>query len=190
LVGQHLGEDRPHVAQRATRTTLALAVAYMGAISLAFILAPNFFLANLLSHSHGPSPTDATAVRALATSLLVFVAAYNLFDAVAIIFVSALKGAGDTRFVMKTSVCMALILAGATWAGIKYFDLGVYGCWTIITLDVWALAAVYLLRYRQGKWRSMRVIEQVHHGHAPAEKTPRGLDPSRTATTHEPAAVD
>jgi MATE family multidrug resistance protein len=166
LVGQHLGEDRPHVAQRATRTTFAMAVAYMGAISLAFTLAPDFFLANLLSHSGEAAPADDSAVRALATNLLFFVAAYNLFDATVIIFVSALKGAGDTRFIMKTSVCMAVLLAGATWAGINYFALGVYGSWTIITLDVWALAVIYLIRYRQGKWRSMRVIDQVHHGHA------------------------
>jgi hypothetical protein len=40
----------------------------------------------------------------------------------------------------------------------------VYGCWTIITAWIWLLAATYVLRYRQGRWQSMRVIDQQHHG--------------------------
>jgi MATE family multidrug resistance protein len=163
LVGQHLGEDRPEIAKRATRTTLALALGYMGAISLAFVLAPNVFLAGLLSHSAETGAVDS-AVQALATKLLVFVAAYNVFDATVIIFVSALKGAGDTRFIMGVSACMSGLLAALTWAAVEFWGFEILGCWTMITVDVWLLALIYLLRYRQGEWQGMRVIQQVHHG--------------------------
>ena len=42
--------------------------------------------------------------------------------------------------------------------------MGVYGCWTIVTVWIWLLAAAYVLRYRQGRWQSMCVIDQQHHG--------------------------
>jgi hypothetical protein len=30
----------------------------------------------------------------------------------------------------------------------------------LITVWIWTLGVVYLIRFRQGKWRQMRVIEQ------------------------------
>jgi O-antigen/teichoic acid export membrane protein len=82
---------------------------------------------------------------------------------VVIIFVSVLRGAGDTRFVMLVSICMASLLAGGTAIGVLELGMNVYGAWWFITAWVWVLAAAYYLRYRTGRWRSMRVIEQVHH---------------------------
>ncbi|RIK76394.1 MAG: hypothetical protein DCC67_13945 [Planctomycetota bacterium] len=186
LVGQHLGENRAHLAERATRTTLVLALAYMGAISLTFVLAPGTFLSGLLAQGENGRAADP-AVQTLAVHLLRFVAAYNLFDAVAIIFVSALKGAGDTAFIMRTSVVMATGLTGCTWFGATYLDFDVYGCWAVITIDVWLIALVYLLRFRWGPWRSMRVIEHIHH---PAPTLDEGLRHSARAVLSEdvPAA--
>ncbi|MCC6494145.1 MAG: MATE family efflux transporter [Pirellulales bacterium] len=166
LVGQRLGEDRPDLAARAARTALGLCLAYMGTISLLFILTPGMFLQGFFL-DHAGETADAATVRALTVELMRFVAAYNLFDAAVIIFVSVLRGAGDTRFVMLVSMCMASLLAGGTLAGILAFNMNVYGAWWYITVWVWGLAAVYILRYRSGRWRSMRVIEQVHH-HGPA----------------------
>jgi len=161
LVGQRLGEDRPELAVRAARTTLALAWGYMGFISALFILFPGIFLALFTSGAAANEP----AIHALATRLLWFVAAYNMFDAMLIIMSSVLRGAGDMGFIMRVSVVGAATLVGATWWAISIAKLGIYGCWAIVTGWVWLLALTYLFRYRQGKWQSMRVIDQVHHGH-------------------------
>lgn len=162
LVGQRLGEDRPDLAARAARTALGLCLAYMGSISLLFVATPGIFLQGFFLE-HAGEAADAPAVWALTVQLMRFVAAYNLFDAVAIIFVSVLRGAGDTRFVMFVSICMASLLAGGTALGILELGMNVYGAWWFVTAWVWTLAAVYYLRYRTGRWRAMRVIEQVHH---------------------------
>ena len=168
LVGQKLGEDRPDLAVRASRTALALCVTYMGTLSLLFVLAPRLFLQGFFLHGAEAGATLA-GTQALTIQLMRFVAAYNLFDAVAIIFVSVLRGAGDTRFVMLLSLCMATLLAGGTAVAVLYLGADVYGAWWFITVWVWALALVYFLRYRGGQWKSMRVIDQVHHGHLPVD---------------------
>ena len=37
--------------------------------------------------------------------------------------------------------------------------LGIYGAWGFLTLTVCILSAAFLLRYLQGHWQHMRVIE-------------------------------
>ena len=184
LVGQKLGEDQPELAERAARTALALCVAYMGTISLLFVLTPTLFLQGFFLHG-GEAGATLPGTEALAIHLMRFVAAYNLFDAVVIIYVSVLRGAGDTRFVMLMSLCMASLLASGTAVAILYLNADVYGAWWFITAWVWALAAVYFVRYRGGRWKSMRVIDQIHHGHGEPPKKPAAI----LADEREPAVV-
>jgi MATE family multidrug resistance protein len=166
LVGQKLGEDRPDLAQRAARTTLTISLLYMGAMSVTFVTAPWLFLQGFFAE-HPAKAIDSTAA-ALTVQLMRFVAAYNMLDAAVIIFVSVLRGAGDTKFVMKVSSLMASLLAAGTAAGVSWMDMNVYGAWWYITVWVWALGVIYVVRYRSGKWKTMRVIDQVHHGHGHA----------------------
>ncbi|MCA9186836.1 MAG: MATE family efflux transporter [Pirellulaceae bacterium] len=158
LVGQRLGEGRDDLAARATWNTLALAIGYMAVISLSYILIPNVFLAGFFAQVD-TDPIHQESVRILSIQLLRFVAAYNLLDATLMVFVNAIKGAGDTQFVLLISLIMGVTLAVATWLGVEVLQLGVFGCWMIITAWVWTLGVIFLLRFLQGSWRSMRVIE-------------------------------
>jgi multidrug resistance protein, MATE family len=158
LVGQHLGEDRDDLAARATWTSLQVALVYMATISLLYLTVPDLFLASFFAGDR--SPETRAAVHQLAVTLLRFVAAYNLLDATLMVFSSAIKGAGDTRFVLNVSLVMATALSFCSWLAIEKLQLGVYGSWALITLWVWVLGAIFLWRFLGGKWRSMRVIEQ------------------------------
>ena len=75
------------------------------------------------------------------------------------VFVNALKGAGDTRFVLHVSLVMAVLLAGLSWCCVEVLQLSVYGCWALITLWVWTMGLVFMFRFLRGNWRKMRVIE-------------------------------
>ncbi|MGL4512547.1 MAG: MATE family efflux transporter [Lacipirellulaceae bacterium] len=158
LVGQHLGENRDHAAARATWTTLYVALAYMAVVSSLYVLTPWMFLDGFFKPEQ-PSENDA-AIRAAAVLLLQFVAAYNLLDATQMVFVHAVKGAGDTRFVLVVSTVAAAVLSLACWVAIEWFGAGLYACWALVVLWVWALGVAYAWRFLGGKWRSMRVIEQ------------------------------
>ncbi len=168
LVGQHLGENRDQLAARVTYTGLWLAWGYMAGISALYLFAPGLFLHGFAADAAAAS-AQAAAVYPLAVTLLRFVAAYNLLDATFMIFVSAIKGAGDTVFVLRVSLVLAILLAGLSYASVEVWHLGVYGCWALVTGWVWIAAIAFYLRFRQGKWRSMRVIESPPAACAAAE---------------------
>jgi len=46
-----------------------------------------------------------------------------------------------------------------TYLAVEVFHAGIYTVWTIATLYVCALGLAFMLRYRRGKWKEMRVIE-------------------------------
>jgi MATE family multidrug resistance protein len=158
LVGQHLGENRDKLAAQATYTGLWLAWAYMAAISALYLLTPELFLLGFSADA--ATSAETVAVYPLAVTLLRFVAAYNLLDATFMIFVNAIKGAGDTVFVLRVSLVLAALLASFSWLSVEVWGLGVYGCWVLITAWIWIAAVTFYARFRQGKWRSMRVIDQ------------------------------
>ncbi len=159
LVGHRLGEDRPDLAERATWTSLVIAASYMAALSLVYLLAPGVFLYWFFAGVDPAHPTTQQ-VWQLSATLLCFVAAYNLLDATMMVFVSALKGAGDTRYVLIVSLSMTLLLAGLSWLAVEVFSSGIYGCWCLITGWIWVMGVLYWRRFQSGKWREMRVIER------------------------------
>ncbi len=157
LVGQRLGDDQPMLAARATWTTLGVALTYMAVISTCYVCVPQLFLFGFDAGNQA-APNQAQ-VAALATSLLRYVAAYNLLDAVLTIFVNAIKGAGDTRFVFFVSLVMGTLLAAGSWLAVEILAAEIHTCWLLITGWIWIMAAIFTARFVQGKWRNMRVIE-------------------------------
>ncbi len=158
LVGQRLGEDRPELAERSTWRGFWAAWLFTLALTLAYILLPDLLVLPFRSEHH---PDEWERVQQLVPALLRFVAIYCLFDCVNLIFSFALRGAGDTRFVMYVITCLSLgVLALPSWLVVSYGG-GLYGAWTCASLYIILLAVVFLLRFRQGTWKSMRVIESV-----------------------------
>ncbi len=156
MVGQQLGRDRPDLAARATWTSVWIAFAYTGIMALFYILAPDLLM---MGHAAGTAPQQFAPLRNMTVVLLRFVAAYCLFDAMNIIFVSAIKGAGDTRFVLRVTLLMSPLPVAFVWLGIRHFGLGLIWCWLVLTMWICALGLIYLGRFLEGRWRHMRVIE-------------------------------
>ena len=156
LVGQALGDNDPRRATRAAWAGFWLAVGLMLPISAAYIFAPD---AILYLHQRHASPAEFGVLRNLVVVLLRFVAAYSLFDAMNIVFSSAIKGAGDTQFILLTTVAVSGLAVLLTWLGLDLWQQGLTWCWATVTLWVLLLGAIYLARFLQGKWQSMRVIE-------------------------------
>lgn len=156
LVGRRLGENRPDLAARSTWSAFAVCVAMMGAVGALYLFAPHLLLA---PHARDLAEEDFLRLRDDVTVLLRFVAFYCLFDAMNIIFASAIKGAGDTRFVFWTTLAVSGLPVLFTWLGLTYWNQGLLWCWYVITAWVCLLGVIFFWRFLLGKWREMRVIE-------------------------------
>ena len=158
LVGQYLGGNRPDLAARATWSAFYMTTGYMTLTALLFVLFPDRFIDPFAARAE---VENFALVRPIARNILYFVALYCLFDTMNIIFASALKGAGDTRFVMIIAITLSwVIMVIPTWILCEYYGRGIYTAWTFLSLFVVALGFTFLARFLQGKWRAMRVIEQ------------------------------
>jgi MATE family multidrug resistance protein len=158
LVGNYLGANRPHLAARATWSGLSLALAYNAVFAALYWGAPNLFL---MAHQQGANDPNFESIRDLSIVLLRFVAAYCLFDAMQLTFCSAIKGAGDTRFVLLTTIATSAGAVALGHLGVWSQGWGTLWWWTVLMIWILALAAAYGFRFWQGKWKLMRVIENV-----------------------------
>jgi len=159
LVGQYLGKDRPDLAQRSVYSSFHLTFLYMASVAAAYLFVPNIFINPFASQA---DPASFAAIRKTTLILLRFVAIYSLFDALNIVFASAIKGAGDTRFVMfMIAIVSSLALVVPSYIALVLLQAGIYTAWTIASVYVSILGLIFLFRFLGGKWKSMRVIEQT-----------------------------
>lgn len=161
LVGQKLGENRPDLASRATWTAVQLGLLYTVLFGVLYLAIPSFFLG---AHTAFADDPTFPAVRTTTIILLRFVALYCIFDSLQIVFVGALRGAGDTRFILiNTSAISILFLTLGygleRWLDWKSTGYALWGWWWILTGWIFALGLTYMLRFQQGRWKTMRVIE-------------------------------
>lgn len=160
LVGQAIGRGCPEDGVAATRSALHLTCVYMWALAALFILAPAWLINIFQARSIAAG--EFADVRRLAVGVLRFVAFYSIFDALNVIYSGALRGAGDTKFIGWTISILSLgLIVLPVTAGVIYFHAGLYTIWGFVSAYVCVLALVFRWRYRQGRWKRMRVIEPV-----------------------------
>jgi len=158
LVGQAVGKGCPEEGVYATTSSLHITLTYMMLVAALFVLAPKPLL-SLFKASHYTSEHYAEIMH-LGVILLRFVAVFCFFDALNLIFSAAIKGAGDTRFIMWTIGALSLgVMIVPVYVAVEFIGAGIYTAWTLATFYVCALGIAFMLRYRQGKWKKMRVIE-------------------------------
>lgn len=157
LVGHRIGEGRPELAERTTWLAFGLASGYSLACCALYLFGADLIL---LPYSLGAETQDFATLRSFVTELLRFVAVYAVFDAMAVVFGSATRGAGDTRFAFLFSLASGiLLLVLPTYLGAVYWQTGLRGAWTSVAAFIIVMGVGYLARFRQGKWKSMRVID-------------------------------
>ncbi|MFH1138551.1 MAG: MATE family efflux transporter [Pseudomonadota bacterium] len=157
LTGQYLGANRPDLAEKSTYSGFHLTSVYMIVIAGAYVLVPQIFVLPFSIRGQGPLLDE---IMALTVVLLRFVALYSIFDGMNIVFSAAIKGAGDTRYVMIFILLASVfVLIIPTFAAVSFFGLGLMACWIFATLYASLLGVVFYFRFRGGKWKKMRVIE-------------------------------
>ncbi len=155
LVGQNLGDNQPQRAESLVYVGVHLALAYIAAVGSSFVLAPNFYLSWFHNAENAPLWGE---VSTIVPFILMYVSLFTLFDCVNIVVSFALKGAGDTRFVTAVALCMPWpLMVLPTWL-IYTHRYAIYLAWGAASVFIITQAVIFLIRFRSGAWKSMRVI--------------------------------
>ena len=126
-------------------------------IAITYLVIPNLYVSLFGLRA---DPVEFEPIRKMAIVLLRFVAVYTLIDTLNIVFAAALKGAGDTRYVMLMIVIVSFFgLTVPSYIALELFGVSIYGAWLIVSIYIATLAVIFYLRFLTGKWKSMTVIE-------------------------------
>lgn len=144
LVGQAVGAARPALARQAWRSAVTLALGVMGACSVLFVAVPEALLRPFGA---------ADAVLATGVALLRVAAAFQIADAVAVVGLGVLNGAGDTRFTMRASVACAWLVKLPVGVGLALgLGWGATGAWLGLTAEIGVVALLCAHRVRGAGW--------------------------------------
>lgn len=160
LVGQYQGAGQHALAARAGWAAVGLGQCLMALAALSFLLLPEFYIG--LYVKEDMLKLDLPAIHASAVLLLRIMAVWGLFDTVSLIMAGALRGAGDTSFVMWYSLGVAWLfympgLAALVWTG----RTGLLPMWLWTATWVITLASGFLIRFKRGKWKDIQVVDAV-----------------------------
>lgn len=177
LVGQRIGDGRPELAAESTWKAFALAGSYMLLFGGLYTLLPDLLIT---PYALKADPAEFESIHETVVILLRFVAIYSFFDAMAIVFGSAIRGAGDTRFAMLVSFLSAwLLLVIPTYTLWRYSGPNLFWSWVICSIYVVSLGFIYMTRFQQGRWKSMNVIHRGEETEgAAAETEPLTAEPA------------
>ena len=157
LVGTRIGEGRSQLAVTTTWKAFAVSATYMIVFAVIYVGFPDFLLK---PYEPEVITDDFLEAKQMAVILLRFAALFSFFDAMVVVFGSAIRGAGDTRFCMIYSLVTGwLIMVIPTYLVWRYAEDKLFYSWTACTTYLGVLGVGYLIRFQAGHWKQMRVIE-------------------------------
>jgi len=157
--GQNLGAHRPERAVQGVHVAAGLGLGLAAAIGALFLTIPRSLLALF-------GMTDPVVVG-LGVQLLGFLSVSGLFVTVALTYTGGLQGTGDTRSPLYISIVSQIVVPLGLCAllqatkGLRPADI-----WTAILFGHVTRCGLSVLRFRQGKWRGIRV--EMEPAHPPA----------------------
>ena len=149
--GQNLGAGRPERAVHGVHVAAGLGLGLAAAIGILFVAIPRSLLGLF-------GMTDPVVVG-LGVQLLRFLSVSGLFVTVALTYTGGLQGTGDTRSPLYISIVSQIVVPLGLCAffqatrGLRPADI-----WTAILLGHITRCGLSVLRFRQGKWRGIKVV--------------------------------
>lgn len=158
LVAQAIGRGDPDSAARDARRTIELGVGFVAVLSLTALLLARPILSMFVSDELAAAPESLARFYSLGFMLFSMMAAWQLFDAADVIVSGALKGAGDTKFVM----CWMLVASFALWLpgvfAVRHLHNTMPALWMTMIGYVVVICIGSFVRWRRGAWRRLKVV--------------------------------
>ncbi|MDD4518468.1 MAG: MATE family efflux transporter [Limnochordia bacterium] len=149
MVGRWMGAGDLDAAKRSGYIGAALAMATMGISAIVFLVFPRQLVSIFTS--------DVGVIR-VGEQLLRLMAVYQIFDALNIVFRSALNSAGDSVFTGVSIVLASSILfIPGAYIGAFTLGFGLLGAWAGAIMYLVTLGVAFTLRFRNERWVSIQL---------------------------------
>jgi MATE family multidrug resistance protein len=149
LVGQYIGARRKDLAERSGQSAIWLSGWFMGAMGVLYAVFGKQITALFNSDPH---------VIAIGGTLFLMAALFQIFDALSMASIGALRGAGDNQFAMWLMILASwgcfvplIYLFGKVLGG------GIVGAWWGAVAYIVLVGVVLFVRWRRGAWKSIKL---------------------------------
>jgi MATE family multidrug resistance protein len=156
MIGRYVGSGDMTRANQVIAAGFTVALGFSVLLALFFVL----FRYELMMVFATPEQ-DFRAIAALGASMMLGMATYVVADAVILVCSGVLRGAGDTRWLMNTSMTLHVLMLLGQYVMIKHLGVGPLVSWWGFVAMLLALALVYLLRLRGTTWRRPSRLARV-----------------------------
>ena len=157
LVGQRIGAQDPKGATHAGGKCLLIGFCY---ILLSILIIGSFHEPILRSFYADDAPFAYADYLKIGKMLIFLFLLWGTGDACNIILGGALKGAGDTRFVMWTTGIISVVLWLPAIFILYRLGCGIVPLWWTMPGYVFIAATTFLWRFFHGDWRKHNLIRQ------------------------------
>ena len=156
LIGRFVGARDMARTNQVISYGFILALTYSGILALLF----GVFRVELVDVFATPVG-DFTEIRELASHMMIGLIAYMLADATMTVTGGALRGAGDTRWIMITSISIHWLMLVVQYFVIVVYNYGPLVSWWVFVAMINSLALIYLLRLLGGTWRRPERLAKI-----------------------------
>lgn len=156
LVGQFIGAQRAHLAERITFVGLVVSLGYAVCVAIGYVVFADWLI--LLYATEGETLASMGATAEMARLFLYFAAVYTLSDGIAVTYAGAIKGAGDMKMFMVISAVNGIGFMVIPLMIAEYLQSTATTLWVLLTVYICGYGFFNALRYRSGAWKTMSLV--------------------------------
>ena len=156
LIGRAVGAGDMSRANEVITAGFFIAVSYAGTLAVTFVI----LRTELLGIFATPGG-DFSAVLAIGSPMMIGMGTYLVADAFILVCTGVLRGAGDTRWLMITSMIVHILMLVVQLLVILYWELPPLSAWWVFVGTLLINACIYLWRVLGVRWRQPERLARV-----------------------------
>jgi putative MATE family efflux protein len=150
IAGQNLGAGHPERAMQGVHTAWRIGVSVAAVVGVLFVAVPHALL--------GIFGATEPEVATIGEELLRYLAVSGFFITTALVYTGGLQGTGDTRSPLYITLASQVAIPIGMCLSIQAMrPLQSHDIWLAIVLGHFVRCVLSVLRFRQGKWRHIKV---------------------------------
>jgi len=157
LVGRAMGGGSPDLAHKCVMSGLKLGLVFSAIIFVLFTGFPEILVRMFAPSSAGAALFEESVP--LAVFMVRVASLYVLVEALFIVFIGALRGAGDTLWAMALTVSLHWAMTLTAFFMLKVWGTSAGIAWSAVVILFFLSAAFVYKRYTSGEWKKIRVVE-------------------------------